>query len=63
MVAGTGHDFLNRHSCPHGVFIRMGLMKSISFDLTDSRGFGWTDGNVQLGPGLTFSEIHYAAAG
>jgi hypothetical protein len=41
MVAGTGHDFLNRHSCEDGIFIRMTLMKDISFDLTDSNGFGW----------------------
>jgi hypothetical protein len=62
MVAGTGHDFLNRHSCEDGIFIRMTLMKDMSFDLTDSSGFGWADGNVQLGQGNTFSEIHYAAA-
>jgi hypothetical protein len=62
MVAGTGHDFMNRHSCEDGLFIRMTLMKDITFDLTDANGFGWADGNVQLGPGNTFSECHYAAA-
>jgi hypothetical protein len=61
-VAGTGHDFLNRHSCKDGIFIRMVLMKEISFDPTDSRKFGWADGNVKFGPGIIFSEAHYAAA-
>jgi FAD/FMN-containing dehydrogenase len=46
MVAGTGHDFMNRHSCEDGIFIRMTLMKDINFDLDDSSGFGWADGNV-----------------
>lgn len=62
MVAGTGHDWINRHSCKDGVFIRMSLMKDISFDIDDERGFGWADGNVKLGPGRVFSEIFYEAA-
>mmetsp|Transcript_1443 Transcript_1443/g.3877 ORF Transcript_1443/g.3877 Transcript_1443/m.3877 type:complete len:567 (+) Transcript_1443:192-1892(+) len=59
MAAGTGHDFLNRHSCPDGLFIRTSLMKSVVFDLDDSRGPG---GVVRLGPGLTFNEIQTASA-
>jgi ribonuclease T2 len=58
MVAGTGHDFLNRHSCKDGVFIRTSLLKNISWDLSDSRGFGHSEGNVQLGAGLVWSEVH-----
>ena len=57
MVAGTGHDFMNRHSCDNGVFIRTALLKDISWDLTDSRGFGNADGNVQLGSGLVWGEV------
>eukprot|EP00756_Hemistasia_phaeocysticola_P013693 Hpha_TRINITY_DN15295_c3_g5::TRINITY_DN15295_c3_g5_i1::g.68443::m.68443 len=61
-VAGTGHDFLNRHSCPDGIFIRTSLMKDIDWDLTDSRGYGWAPGNVQLGPGIIFDEAHASAS-
>jgi ribonuclease T2 len=56
MVAGTGHDFLNRHSCKDGFFIRTSLLKSVSWDLTDSKGFGNPDGNVKFGAGFVFSE-------
>jgi ribonuclease T2 len=62
MVAGTGHDFMSRHSCKDGLFIRMSLFKQIVWDLSDLRGFGHSDGNVKLGPGLVFSEIHHSAA-
>jgi ribonuclease T2 len=62
MVAGTGHDFLNRHSCKDGVFIRTSLMKKIEWDLNDTRKFGNPDGNVKLGAGLVWSEVHKAAA-
>jgi len=56
-LAGTGHDFLNRHvsiGCKNGLFIRTSLMKSMDFD----------DANevVKLGPGLVFSEIQHAAS-
>ena len=30
MVAGTGHDFLNRHSCNDGIFIRTTLLQAES---------------------------------
>jgi ribonuclease T2 len=61
-VAGTGHDFLNRHSCDDGVFIRTSLLKDIEWDLVDSRGFGNKDGNVRFGAGIVFSEAHKSAA-
>lgn len=61
-VAGTGHDFLNRHSCDNGVFIRTSLFKDISWDLSDARGFGHADGNVKLGAGLVWAEVHKSAA-
>ena len=49
-VAGTGHDFQNRHSCKNdGFFIRTTLMKDMAYN---------EDGTLTLGPGLTFSEIH-----
>jgi ribonuclease T2 len=53
-VAGTGHDFLNRHSCPGGVMIRTTLIK----------GADWTaDGTgLTLGAGMTFSEAQQAAS-
>jgi hypothetical protein len=62
MVAGTGHDFMNRHSCEDGLFIRTALMKNISFDNNDTRGFGWADGSVEFGPGIVLAEGHYHAA-
>ena len=62
MVAGTGHDFITRHSCKDGVFIRTSLLKDIQFDLTDAKGFGHAPGNVKLGAGLVWSEAHKAAA-
>jgi ribonuclease T2 len=58
MVAGTGHDFLNRHSCPSGVLIRTALMKEQTFLPQRS-----THGAFRFGPGITFSEAHYTAAG
>ena len=62
MVAGTGHDFLNRHSCENGVFIRTALLKNISWDLADSRGLGNADGNVKLGSGLVWDEVQKSAS-
>lgn len=62
MVAGTGHDFMNRHSCADGFFIRTSLLKDIEWDLNDSKGFGHPDGNVKFGAGIVFSEAHESAA-
>lgn len=59
MVAGTGHDFLNRHSCDNGVFIRTTMIKHQTWDLDDPR---WPDGSVRLGAGSTFHEVQKAAA-
>jgi hypothetical protein len=61
-VAGTGHDFMNRHSCHQGVFIRTSLMKEVEWDLQDVKSFGWAEGNAKLGPGLVFSELQSIAA-
>jgi ribonuclease T2 len=61
-VAGTGHDFLNRHSCtPHngGLLIRTALLKEISWANEDARG---PAGTVRLGAGVVFHEAHAAAA-
>lgn len=64
MVAATGLDQLNRHSCAgvDGLFIRTTLLKSISWDLRDSRGFGHSAGNVRLGAGIVFAEVGASAA-
>lgn len=62
MVAGTGNDLLNRHSCKDGFFIRLNLMKGAEWDLTDAKGFGHTPGNVKFGPGMVFSEAQKSAA-
>ena len=62
MVAGTGHDFIGRHTCKDGLFIRTALMNSITWDLTDSKGFGHADGNVKLGAGIVWSTAHKSAA-
>ena len=62
MVAGTGHDFITRHSCKDAIFIRTTFIKDISWDLTDAKGFGHPEGNVRLGAGLVFSEAQKSAA-
>merc|ERR1719219_849229 len=31
-VAGTGHDFMGRHSCKNGIFIRTTMLKGMDFD-------------------------------
>lgn len=62
MVAGTGHDFLNRHSCEDGLFIRTSLIKENTWTLDSSNRFDWPDGFVRLGAGMVFSEIHDYAA-
>jgi ribonuclease T2 len=56
-VAGTGHDFLNRHSCNQGILVRTALMKDIQWNIVGSNAWGHADGTVRLGPGLTFTEI------
>ena len=62
MVAGTGHDFINRHSCNDAIFIRTTLIKDIEWDLEDKKGFGHQEGNVKFGAGIVFSEAHKSAA-
>eukprot|EP00899_Mesostigma_viride_P003840 jgi/Mesvir1/13457/Mv16516-RA.1 len=59
-VAGTGHDFLNRHSCDDGLLIRTIFLKGAEFDLTDAKGLG--SPSVRLGAGMVFGEAHKAAA-
>ena len=49
-VAGTGHDFLGRHSCTASLFIRTTLMKDVSW--------GENNETITLGPGIVFSEAH-----
>ena len=59
-VLGTGHDFMNRHDgCPDGFLIRTTLLKSIEWDMDDSRGEG---GTVRVGSGHTFNEIARSAS-
>ncbi|CAK4076419.1 unnamed protein product [Aphanomyces euteiches] len=60
-VAGTGHDFLNRHSCQDtpGVMVRTSLFKEVTVNLKDSRGPG---GTIRFGAGVVFSEAHYQAS-
>lgn len=62
MVAGTGHDFLNRHSCDNGFFIRTPLIKDIAWNLDPLNKFNVSDGYAKFGVGLTFNEIHNASA-
>eukprot|EP00128_Syssomonas_multiformis_P013889 Colp12_sorted_trinity150504_noHs@5171 len=59
-VAGTGHDFLNRHSCPDGLFIRTSLMKFAKWDLKSTKDA--PHGKVKFGPGLVWCEAHESAA-
>eukprot|EP00750_Incisomonas_marina_P016499 INCI19133.1.p1 GENE.INCI19133.1~~INCI19133.1.p1 ORF type:complete len:440 (+),score=70.08 INCI19133.1:179-1498(+) len=64
MVAGTGHEYLNRHSCPSGGFmIRTTAMQQVEFFEK------WTKdpsasphGAFTVGPGVTFSLAHQVAA-
>lgn len=56
-VAGTGHDYLSRHSRKDSIFIRTSLMKGVEWH-TDNKGAG----SVRLGPGLTFMEIFKSAS-
>jgi len=58
-VYGTGHDFLDRHSCVDGVFIRTTLVKGIEFNEDDKR---WKDGSVTVGAGHVWSEVHEATS-
>lgn len=51
-VADTGHDFLNRHSCPSGLLIRTALFKDVQWDPNDDRGFGHPSGTVRFGSGI-----------
>eukprot|EP00756_Hemistasia_phaeocysticola_P015175 Hpha_TRINITY_DN15390_c1_g3::TRINITY_DN15390_c1_g3_i1::g.92075::m.92075 len=44
------------------MMIRTSLMRDIDWDLTDSRGYGWAQGNVRFGPGIVFDEAHQSAA-
>lgn len=44
MVAGTGHDYLGRHSCQDGLFIRTSLLNQITWDLHDLKGLGHEEG-------------------
>ena len=58
MVAGTGHDYVNRHSCgPDGFFIRTSLMKSVAFQQNRTE-----YGSFRFGPGIVFSEAQYWAS-
>jgi FAD/FMN-containing dehydrogenase len=54
MVAGTGHDFMGRHSCSDAIFIRTSLLKDIKPDKINEI--------ITLGAGVVFSEAHKAAA-
>jgi len=60
-VLSTGHDYLNRHSCPDGgMLIRTTLMKGMTPDLSDFRESA--QGSMRCGPGIVFGELHKAAA-
>eukprot|EP00937_MAST-01D_sp_MAST-1D-sp2_P003644 g3644.t1 len=63
-VAGTGHDFLNRHSCDaDSLLVRTTLLQGAAqWDLRDRRGFGAAAGTVRVGAGSTFSELAHEAA-
>ena len=50
-VAGTGHDFINRHSCPNGVMIRTTLMKGAAMNKKKDA--------IVFGSGMTCSEAQF----
>eukprot|EP00040_Diaphanoeca_grandis_P016456 m.84873 g.84873 ORF g.84873 m.84873 type:complete len:1140 (-) comp25818_c2_seq1:55-3474(-) len=64
MVAGTGHEYLNRHSCPSGgVMIRTTAMQDQQFlPRWDADPSGSPQGAFKFSPGLTFSGAHKFAA-
>jgi ribonuclease T2 len=55
-VAGTGSDFINRHTCDQGLMIRTSLLKGIEWDLAGD------ELSVKLGAGLVFSEVMASGA-
>lgn len=61
MVAGSGSDTMNRHSCENGLMIRTLLLKSVRWDLTDFSGFGSRAGSVKLGAGVLWGEAQKSA--
>jgi hypothetical protein len=56
-VASTGHEMLRRHTCKDGIMIKTTFLKTIEWDITDSKGFGHPEGNIKVGSGIVFSEI------
>lgn len=61
-VAGTGHDYVNRHTCDQGLFIRTSLLKAIEWDTSSQNKFGNPEGCVKLGAGIVLSEAHESGA-
>jgi ribonuclease T2 len=62
MIASTGHEYNNRHSCKDGMFIRTTFLKDIEWDLSDKKNFSHPEGNVKFGAGIVFAEAHKSAA-
>ena len=56
-VLGTGHDYVNRHSCegPNSFLIRTTLLKGATWDLNDTRSLRSPAGSVQFGAGTATS--------
>merc|ERR1719492_93618 len=38
------------------------MIKGMEFDMENKRGFDWDEGNVRVGSGVVFSELHKACA-
>ena len=53
-VLGTGHDYVNRHSCDGGILIRTTLLKGAEYQASQEQ--------LQFGSGTVFSEAHHFAA-
>lgn len=55
-VAGTGSDWINRHTCDQGMMIRTALLKGVEWDLAAD------EFSVKLGAGVVFSEVMASGA-
>ncbi len=62
MVAGTGHDFLNRHSCNDGIFIRTTLMQQGSSSASLQPVYDEKAQTITFASGTTCSEAQSFAS-
>jgi len=64
-VFSTGHEFNDRNAGPgtNSLLIRTTCLDSVNFDLDEENQFGWRDGVVRLGAGLTWGTSKFGGVG